>query len=190
MHGSGLEMKRRKKRRKIWILIILLILVLTAVLSLCDFRYGFGLFRRKNGNDELIEATVIAVYDGDTVLVRMPDGTEETVRLLMIDAPESVHPDESKNTEEGRQASEFLKTFLPKDLKVYLELEDGNNNRDSYNRLLAFMWLTDTTSVEPSFVKKNMVNAILLEKGFAEFHLYNNGNRIREDYRRILQNIR
>ena len=183
------DMKKKRKRRRIWVSVLIVILLLTAVLSLCDFRYGFGLFRRKNSTGELTEATVIAVYDGDTVLVRMPDGSEETVRLLMIDAPESVHPDESKNTEEGRQASEFLKKLLPKDSKVYLEFEEGDIKKDSYNRLLAFMWLTDTTSVESSFVRKNMVNAILIEKGFAEFHLYDNGNRIREDYRRILQNI-
>lgn len=183
------RLQKKKKRRRILIALCIVVPVLAAVLSLCDYRYGFGLLRKK-GSTELTAASVIAVYDGDTILVRMPDGTEETVRMLMIDAPESVHPDESKNTEEGRRASEFLKQLLVKGTAVYLEYEPGDAKRDRYHRLLAFVWLTDTTSVEPSFVKENMVNAILIEKGFATFHLYDNGNRIREDYRRILQNIR
>ena len=42
--------------------------------------------------------------DGDTF-----DSEEGRIRLANINTPESVHPDESKNTEAGEQASEFTK---------------------------------------------------------------------------------
>ena len=35
---------------------------------------------------------MIAVVDGDTIKVRLADGTRETVRLVGIDTPESRRP--------------------------------------------------------------------------------------------------
>ena len=186
LKDAGRNRKRRRLRR--WLIAgfaVLMIAVL--VFSVIRFRNG-SLFSKKK-NTETVPATVVYVYDGDTILVRMKDGTEETVRLLMVDAPESVHPDESKNTEEGRRASAFLTELLKNHSVVYLEYEDENNNRDMYGRLLAYVWLCDTTSVEPSFIKDNMVNAILLLNGHAVYHLYQNGNPVKDAYRRVLEGI-
>lgn len=181
--------QRNKRRRRVWILIGCILLVLIAVCSVIRFRDRLGLFQKKNSG-ETVPVTLEAVYDGDTLRVRMPDGTQETVRLLMIDAPESVHPDETKNTEEGRKASEFLDALLRGHKSLYLEYEDEKNNRDVYGRLLAYVWLTDSTSVEPSYIKENMINAIMLVNGHAEFHLYRNGNPVKEAYRKVLEGIR
>lgn len=192
MRAEDRERNRKAKRRKRRILLrIILGVLLLAVLflSLYEWRFGFGLFRRKTVNG-LVPVKLVAVYDGDTILVRMPDGSEETVRLLMIDAPESKHPDETKNTEEGRRAAEFLKKRLPKGTSLYLEYEQGENHRDSYGRLLAFVWLTSSTSVESTYIKENMLNAIILSEGHAVFHLYDNGNPVREEYRKVLEDIR
>ena len=183
------RLRKRKRRRRILIAAVCLLMLAVLICSLIRFRGGLGLFRKKQSG-ETVRVTLKSVYDGDTIRVKMPDGTEETVRLLMIDAPESVHPDESKNTEEGRKASEYLTELLKDTETLYLEYEDEKNNRDLYGRLLAYVWLTDTTSVEPSFIKKNMVNALVLSSGHAEFHLYQNGNRVKEAYRRVLEGIR
>lgn len=158
------------------------------LLSIYIRRDGFGLLSR--GRSEIDEVVLTEVYDGDTIRVRFRDGREETVRLLMIDAPESVHPDEERNTEEGRRAAAFLRELLPKGTKLYLEYERGENRKDIYGRTLAYVWLTDSTSVEPNNIKNNMVNAILLQRGHAVFHLYDNGNPINEKYRRVLEGIR
>ena len=181
--------RKRKRRRRLLLIFAFLVLAAVAVCSVIRFRDRHGLFRKKN-NGKTVPVTLEAVYDGDTLRVRMPDGTKETVRLLMIDAPESVHPDETKNTEEGRKASEFLSELLGKDRTLYLEYEDEENNRDLYGRLLAYVWLTDTTSVESSFIKENMVNAIMLVNGHAEFHEYRNGNPVNETYKKVLEGIR
>ncbi|WP_337970270.1 thermonuclease family protein [Virgibacillus salexigens] len=37
------------------------------------------------------KVTIDRVVDGDTVKVEFPSGETETVRLLLIDSPESVH---------------------------------------------------------------------------------------------------
>ncbi len=181
--------RKRKRRRRLLLIFAFLVLAAVAVCSVIRFRDRHGLFKKKN-NGKTVPVTLEAVYDGDTLRVRMPDGTKETVRLLMIDAPESVHPDETKNTEEGRKASEFLSELLGKERTLYLEYEDEENNRDLYGRLLAYVWLTDTTSVESSFIKENMVNAIMLVNGHAEFHVYRNGNPVNETYKKVLEGIR
>ena len=51
---------------------------------------------------------VIRAVDGDTLLILI-NGEEISVRLIGIDAPESVHSDISRNTEEGRFASKRMK---------------------------------------------------------------------------------
>ncbi|MBO4400069.1 MAG: thermonuclease family protein [Lachnospiraceae bacterium] len=181
---------KRRRRRAVFVTLGILALLGILLWSLIRFGDGFGPFRKERTANGLVPVRLIAVYDGDTLLVRMPDDSEETVRMLMIDAPESVHPDETKNTEEGRKASEFLAGLLKKGQKLYLEYEDDTNNRDGYGRLLAFVWLHDSTSVEPIYIKVNMVNAIVLVNGHAQFHLYNNGNPVNETYRRILEEIR
>ena len=43
-------------------------------------------------------AQVVKVIDGDTVKIELPNGNEETVRLLLIDTPETVHPTKGRST--------------------------------------------------------------------------------------------
>lgn len=47
---------------------------------------------------------VLRVIDGDTIEVSI-DGEPVSVRMIGIDCPESVHPDESLNTEYGETAA-------------------------------------------------------------------------------------
>lgn len=184
---NGSDARKRKRRRRIIVLLVVLLLIGVLAGSVIRFR-GFGLFKKKTPA-ELVRVTLESVYDGDTIRVKMPDGTEETVRMLLIDAPESVHPDETKNTEEGRRAAKFLSELLSKHQTLYLEYEDPENNRDLYGRLLAYVWLKGSTSVEQSYIKENMVNAIILSNGHAAFHVYQNGNPVKEEYRRVLEGL-
>ncbi|MFM7878929.1 MAG: thermonuclease family protein, partial [Acidimicrobiaceae bacterium] len=57
-------------------------------------------------------ATIESVIDGDTIVLRVQNQTE-TVRLLGVDTPETVHP--SKPIEcYGPEASAFTKATLAK----------------------------------------------------------------------------
>ena len=104
----------------------------------------------ENPGEELYE--VIKVVDGDTIQI-MFNGKKERLRLIGIDTPESVHSDESKNTEEGRIASEYVKTFLE---GKYVTLEFDVEERDQYDRLLAYVYLDG-----------EMVNKKIIRDGYA-----------------------
>lgn len=107
-------------------------------------------------------AQLIRVVDGDTIVVDRGYG-EETVRLIGIDTPESVHPDENRNTEAGNVASDHTKELLADVDTVYLEKDISDT--DKYNRLLRYVWLDnpDTADAETA-----MLNAILVKTGWAE----------------------
>ena len=109
--------------------------------------------------DVLIECDLERVVDGDTIIVHDPDGNRLRVRLTGINAPESVHEDESKNTEEGRQASKFMKELLADVDVVYLEYDEAQF--DQYERTLAYVWI----DIDGTYV---MVNEIMLATDYAE----------------------
>lgn len=107
----------------------------------------------------LVPCDLERVVDGDTIIVHNPDGERLRVRLTGINAPESVHEDESKNTEEGRQASQFMKDLLEYVDVVYLEYDEAEF--DQYDRTLAYVWIdTGDTYI--------MVNEIMLATDHAE----------------------
>ena len=121
-----------------------------------------------NSNTTLQAATVERVVDGDTIVVLL-NGESKKVRLIGIDAAESVHPDTSKNAEEGKTASEHLKETLVAGTEVWLEKDTSDT--DKYDRLLRYVWLTkpDTTiSYTADYIKPKMLNAILVSDGYAK----------------------
>lgn len=99
--------------------------------------------------------TVTRVVDGDTIVVSL-NGEETKVRFIGIDTPESVNPDESKNTANGIIASQWTKDFLD-GKQVYLEYDVQKT--DKYGRTLAYVYLLDG---------KTMVQYELLKNGLAE----------------------
>lgn len=122
-------------------------------------------------SQELERARIVRVVDGDTVVVERVDGSKEKVRLIGIDAPESVASDESRNTEEGRLASAYLKDLLPEQTPVFLEQDVSD--RDRYDRLLRYVWLEEPDgTVSASVVAERMVNGILVGEGYARAKTY------------------
>jgi len=63
----------------------------------------------KNNINKLYKVT--EVIDGDTFKINYNE-KEETVRLIGVDTPESVHPDKENNTEFGIIVSEYSKSQL------------------------------------------------------------------------------
>jgi len=99
-----------------------------------------------------IEVTVTDVVDGDTIDVRFPNGTTDTVRLLGIDTPEvhvETQPGEFEgvpNTEPGRSclraAGENASAVVEQQLageRVTIRLDHGGDTRGGYGRLLAIV---------------------------------------------------
>lgn len=101
--------------------------------------------------------TVLRVVDGDTFVVNY-NGVEEYVRLIGVDTPESVHPDNTKNTDAGFAASEFTKAYLT---GKEIELEFDVQQRDQYGRLLAY-----------AYFDGEMFNEKLLRTGYANMATY------------------
>lgn len=77
---------------------------------------------------------VVAVVDGDTVEVAVA-GRRETVRLLGVDAPETVHPERPVECF-GAEAAAFTRSRL---LGRVVRLRFDRIRRDGYGRLLAYL---------------------------------------------------
>jgi micrococcal nuclease len=94
-------------------------------------------------------ATVVRVVDGDTLVVEI-DGTEERLRLIGIDTPESVAEDRPVECY-GAEASDHLAGLLPPGTDVRLERD--LEARDRYDRLLAYVY----RSSDDVFVNHDLV---------------------------------
>ena len=120
---------------------------------------------------ELEAVTVVKVVDGDTLRIRHEDGTTEKVRLVGIDAPESVAEDESRNCEEGYEASDHMKTLVSAGDTVYLQKDTSDT--DKYGRLLRYVWTTvPTGSVTEDVMVSDMLNARMVYDGYAKAKVY------------------
>lgn len=98
---------------------------------------------------ELTIARVVDVVDGDTVVLRIGNHTE-TVRLIGIDTPETVHP--TKPVEcFGPEASAYLGSLLPKGTEVRVSRDV--EARDYYDRLLLYLFRES----DDLFVNQHMV---------------------------------
>jgi len=111
------------------------------------------------------KAALVRVVDGDTIIVNYQN-EQARVRLIGINSPESVHEDESKNTQEGRDASAFLKQYLAEVEYVWLEFDV--EARDQYERYLAYVW----TSADGTDIGEDMLNGIIVKNGYAEARSY------------------
>ncbi len=101
--------------------------------------------------ENTLPAKVNRVVDGDTLKVTV-ENREETIRLLLVDTPETKHPTKPVQPF-GPEASNFAKETL-EGKEIGLELDVSE--RDKYGRLLAYVWIGD-----------RMFNEMLLEEGLA-----------------------
>lgn len=99
-----------------------------------------------------LEAELVRVVDGDTIIVRLSDGTEERVRYEGIDTPETVKPDAPVEPF-GPEATEANTRLLQ---SGPLRLELDVRQRDRFGRLLAYVFAGDV-----------LVNEALLREGLA-----------------------
>lgn len=152
-------MKRHLKRIIIGA-VILAVLGVVYILS-----NGFGGKKRSDNNGDFVAVTLVRVVDGDTIVVAL-DGFDIKVRFIGIDAPESVHSDESENTPEGEHAAEYLKSIVKAGDTLYLQYDEERT--DVYGRTLAYVWINDKVDItSEADIEKYMLNAIMVKAGFA-----------------------
>jgi micrococcal nuclease len=95
-------------------------------------------------------ATVVYVTDGDTIGVEI-DGTEERVRLIGIDTPETKKPNTPIQCF-GPEATAFTKSLLPEGTALHVERDA--EARDVYGRLLAYVY----RSADGMFVNMEIIS--------------------------------
>ena len=124
----------------------------------------------ENEYDDIETVEVASVVDGDTIKVYL-EGERYTIRMIGIDTPESVHPDESKNTIYGQKASDYAKQTIKKGQTVYLSKDVSD--RDKYDRLLRYVWLEKPVDVnDENEIRQKMYNAKVVLDGYANVHEY------------------
>lgn len=117
-------------------------------------------------NAGLPAATIVRIVDGDTIVAKVA-GQEQRIRLILVDTPESVHPNSAKNNEYGKMASSFTSSVLKEGQTIYLQKDVSETDR--YGRLLRYVWLSQPTDVDSETeVRAKMYNARLLLEGYAQ----------------------
>lgn len=114
-----------------------------------------------NDDSNRIEVELVATVDGDTAKFKM-DGEQITVRFLGINTKETVHPEIGEETW-GREASDFTKEKLKNATKIELEFDSSADEKDKYDRYLAWIWVDD-----------ELLQELLVENGLAENYMLQN----------------
>jgi micrococcal nuclease len=131
---------------------------------------------------ERLNVSVTRVVDGDTIDVRLPDGSEDTIRLVGIDTPE-VHVENDPTEYEGvpdttagatclREAGHDATTYAERELtgrNVTIAFDPQTDRRGGYDRLLAYVYADGQN-----------VNYALVATGHAR--LYDTEFALREDF--------
>lgn len=104
-------------------------------------------------------ATVVNVFDADSIEMRFDDGRQLHVQLLGIDAPDAGKP-------ERGHANEFVRSRLAKGKRVYLE--QGPQMWDELGRFLALVWLKRPSKGTLRETTTTMLNALMLVAGYAD----------------------
>ena len=117
-------------------------------------------------------ATVTKVVDGDTIDVSY-GGSEHRVRLLNVDTPETVDPNEPVECL-GPEASNFLQELLP--IGSVVELQYDQTRYDGYDRELAGV-----------FLDGRFVNAEIARAGLGVAVVYGDNDRFYDEVRAAQQ---
>ena len=116
---------------------------------------------------------VTRVVDGDTLEVDI-HGAKEKVRLIGINTPETVDPRRSVQCF-GKEASNRMKE-LAQDKSVRLESDDTQSFRDTYDRLLDYVYLEDG----------QMLNRKMIAEGYAYEYTYGVPYKYQKEFRELV----
>ena len=112
-------------------------------------------------NINKIEVELVEVIDGDTAKFKM-NREQITVRFLGINTKETVDPEIGEEVW-GKEASDFTKEKLENATKIELEFDNQAEEKDKYNRYLAWIWIDD-----------ELLQDLLVQNGLAETYMLQN----------------
>lgn len=115
---------------------------------------------RKSADREHVQ--IDRVIDGDTITIKLANGEKRTVRLLLIDTPESVKPGTPVQPF-SKAASQYMKQLI-EGKKLEIEYDRGER-KDKYDRVLAYL-----------FADGKNVNEAMIQKGYARIAYINPPN--------------
>jgi endonuclease YncB( thermonuclease family) len=151
--------------------------LLLALLFYPVSKVGFdGLIYRLGGADQ-VYGKVTKVTDGDTISVEVY-GRVQPVRLIGVDTPETVAPDQPVGCF-GREAVAYTEKVLTGRL-VRLEMPRVGDSEDAYGRTLAYVYLN--TDKDGSY--EHLFNEDLIELGLARTTTFSH------TYRREFEHLR
>lgn len=110
--------------------------------------------------DYALKATVDRVIDGDTVKLKFEDGTNESLRILLIDTPE----DTKEKQYLGDVSTSFAKNNLKKGDIVYVETDGAKT--DKYGRYLGYLWYDSTGNKDYKMYNEEVVREGLARVGY------------------------
>lgn len=131
----------------------LLISVFTSIILLCLYLFDPARTARPLPPAPPGLYNVLSYADGDTLTVDM-NGTEERIRFIGIDTPETKKHDAPAQCYADEAAAFMKKTVESK--PVRLEADTVGDNRDRYDRLLRYVYTKDGT----------LLNKTIIEQGY------------------------
>ncbi len=133
---------------------LLTLVILTSALTACT---------TSESSDEAATGyqpgTVVRVIDGDTLVINF-DGTDQRVRLLNVDTPETKHPDKPVECL-GQEATEKLESLTPPGTQVGLDFDVERTDR--YDRVLAAVFVEEQTLVNAEIARVGLGVPMLIE---------------------------
>lgn len=155
---SARRPRRRDDDRVLRSVIVVFVLFLSLALPGCADSSGSTVAHEREPT--ALTAAVAYAVDGDTLRVRLPDGSLEYVRLVGIDTPEDVKPDTPVECG-GRAAATSMDRLAPEGAAVRLLLDSVADEHDRYGRLLAH-----------AFIGGRQLEVLQLRRGWAEVYRY------------------
>jgi micrococcal nuclease len=138
--------------------VVVVTLAATSVLGTSALGWWFGDQRRAAD----APYRVVEVLDGDTIVVRRAGASNETIRLLGVDTPETHHPRKPVQCY-GPEAAAYTTSRL---FGQIVRLEDDVERRDVYGRRLAYVFLHDAL-FERELLRKGYARLLVIEPNHA-----------------------
>ncbi len=147
-------MRRPLRRGALRAPLLIAAVLIAAYLSRCGLEHGGPADRAGP-----LTARVTHVVDGDTIDVEMPDGSDEAVRYIGIDTPETVKPGTPVQCGGPRAHEANERLVGGRSVTLRFDAE----RRDVYGRLLAYVFLPRAGPARAQL----FVNAELARRGLA-----------------------
>lgn len=125
-------------------------------------------------NDSVFEpVTIVRIVDGDTILVEHEDGTQDRVRFIGVNCPETEKSDSAAEPY-ANEAMAYTEQLLSVGNTIYLSKDQSET--DKYDRLLRFIWIRLPSDTSEESFRNDSLEGLLLANGLAEVMTFDPDN--------------